>query len=260
MADMIDAVHRMPPAQRSQYVRLVCARTLSGCTKSIVELVSAELFLQLNGMDYARTARVVAVLSTANTCSDFLFGPLMGALIDAYGRRRSLLAAQLVETLTALLVGLRPSIPSFVLWQLLREFSRRANKPARLAMMGDFVGRASADFVHLHNASEMVSEAARLVAMQVVARVVASDTHRGFLYGAGCSAAAFLVTLLSLHESLPVAKVKKIRSLRTAINPLSFVRFFRQSKGLSGMGALLTCWQVSSQSLQRIRAGCPTYA
>jgi hypothetical protein len=66
-------------------------------------------------------------------------------------------------------VGMWPSLPSFVAWRLLREFSRRANKPARLAMIGDLVGRSSADFIHLVHCSETVSEAARMVAMQLVA-------------------------------------------------------------------------------------------
>lgn len=154
---MVAAVRRMPAPKRSQYSRLVGVRALTGCTKSIVELVSADLFLQLNGMDYARTARIVAALTSINTVSDFAFNPVMGALLDAYGRKKSLLAAQVLDGATALLVGLRPSVPNFVVWQLLREFSRRANKPARLAMMGDFVGRASADFVHLYNFSEVCS-------------------------------------------------------------------------------------------------------
>jgi hypothetical protein len=155
MADMVAAVRRMPEAKRAQYSRLVGVRALTGCTKSIVELVSADLFLQLNGMDYARTARIVAALTTINTVSDFVFNPIMGGLLDAYGRKVSLLAAQVLDGATALLVGVRPSVPNFVAWQLLREFSRRANKPARLAMMGDFVGRASADFVHLYNFAEV---------------------------------------------------------------------------------------------------------
>jgi hypothetical protein len=155
MADMVAAVRRMSEAKRAQYSRLVGVRALTGCTKSIVELVSADLFLQLNGMDYARTARIMAALTTINTVSDFMFNPLMGGLLDAYGRKVSLLAAQVLDGATALLVGVRPSVPNFVVWQLLREFSRRANKPARLAMMGDFVGRASADFVHLYNFAEV---------------------------------------------------------------------------------------------------------
>ena len=155
MADMLASVRNLPSDKRTQYSRLVGVRALTGCTKSVVELVSAEVFLQLNGMDYARTARIVAALTTINTISDFAFNPIMGALLDAYGRKASLLAAQVLDGATALLVGLRPSVPSFVVWQLLREFSRRANKPARLAMMGDFVGRASADFIHLYNFAEV---------------------------------------------------------------------------------------------------------
>ena len=161
MAEMLSAVRRMPEAKRAQYSRLVGVRALTGCTKSIVELVSADLFLQLNGMDFARTARIVAALTTINTVSDFVFNPIMGGLLDAYGRKASLLAAQVLDGATALLVGVHPSVPSFVVWQLLREFSRRANKPARLAMMGDFVGRASADFVHLYNFAE-VSDSCRM--------------------------------------------------------------------------------------------------
>jgi hypothetical protein len=73
MADMIGSVRRMPAPKRVQFSRLVGLRALTGCTKSIVELVSADLFLQLNGMDYARTARIMAALSSINTVSDFAF-------------------------------------------------------------------------------------------------------------------------------------------------------------------------------------------
>ena len=70
---------------------------------------------------------------------------------------------------------------------------------------------------------QTISEAARLVAMQVVARSVGDSAHLGFLGAAGCSLGAFLLAL-TLKESLPPAKHKKIRSLR-AVNPFSFVSF-----------------------------------
>lgn len=177
MDDMAACLRRLPGAQRRQYAVLVAVRSLSGCAKSVAELVQADLFLRLNGHDFARTARILSGISTCNTLSDFCFAPVMGSVIDAYGRRRCLLAAQLADGATALLVGLRPSVWSFVAWQLLREFSRRANKPARMAMLGDLVGRASTEFVHLHNLSESVSEAARIIAMLIVARTGAR-VHR----------------------------------------------------------------------------------
>ena len=96
---------------------------------------------------------------------------------------------------------------------------------------------------------QTISEAARLVAMQVVARSVGDSAHLGFLGAAGCSLGAFLLAL-TLKESLPPAKHKKIRSLR-AVNPFSFVGFFRQSKGLAGMGALLACWQLVGRRDER---------
>ena len=48
---------------------------------------------------------------------------------------------------------------------------------------------------------QMVSEAARLIAMQVVARSIGSLAHLGFLCGAATSFGAFLLGL-TLDESL----------------------------------------------------------
>lgn len=66
-----------------------------------------------------------------NTFSDFMFTPLIGGVIDAYGRTAAVQMATLTDAATFLLLGLRPSLGSYFLWQIMREFSRRANKPAR---------------------------------------------------------------------------------------------------------------------------------
>ena len=91
---------------------------------------------------------------------------------------------------------------------------------------------------------QTVSEAARLVAMQLVARSVGDSAHLGFLGAAGCSLGAFLLAL-TLDESLPRSKIKKIQSLAKLANPFSFFTFFCQSKGLVGMGGLLAGWQLA---------------
>ena len=49
-----------------------------------------------------------------------------GSRPGQYGRKRSVQAATVVDTATFLLLGLRPSMATYLLWQLLREFSRCA--------------------------------------------------------------------------------------------------------------------------------------
>ena len=70
-------------------------------------------------------------LSFVATATDFLFTPLIGGIIDAFGRSRAVQLACTCDTATFLLLGLAPSLPSYLLWQITREFSRRALKPAR---------------------------------------------------------------------------------------------------------------------------------
>jgi hypothetical protein len=102
--DMLAAVGRLSPTQRWQYTLLVGVRALSGCAKSISELVSAELLLQLCNGDHARVARTMATLASANTVSDFAFNPFMGAVLDSHGRRQALMLAQLADAATTLTV------------------------------------------------------------------------------------------------------------------------------------------------------------
>lgn len=182
----------------------------------------------------------------------------MGAVLDSFGRRRCLLLAQLVDGLTALLVGLKPSFWSFVVWQLLREFSRRANKPARQAMLGDYVGCASIDYIHLKNLGDTASEILRTASVLLAARLVGESAHLGFLGCAGCNFAALLASLC-LRESLPRSKVHRFK--RSNVNPLSFISFFRKSSALQATGVLLASWRLAGhkwlpvKQYQKLRFG-----
>jgi hypothetical protein len=58
---------------------------------------------------------------------------------------------------------------------------------------------------------------------------------------------------LTLDESLDPSKVKKIKSLTKLVNPFSFFTFFRQSKGLAGMGSLLAGWQLAGRKMLPVK-------
>lgn len=88
--------------------------------------------------------------------------------------------------------------------------------------------------------------------MQLVARSIGDSAHLGFIGAAGCSLGAFLLAL-TLDESLPPSKVKKITSFSKLANPFSFFAFFCQSKGLAGMGGLLAGWQLAGRKMLPIK-------
>lgn len=65
--EMLRSLGALPAAIRPQVGLLAAVRALSGCAKSIAELASAYLLLELLGWDYARSARVSAVLGTVRS-------------------------------------------------------------------------------------------------------------------------------------------------------------------------------------------------
>ena len=53
-----------------------------------------------------------------------------------------------------------------------KEFTRRAFKPARRAMLGDLLGRSSSEFVYAEQAIDTVAEVGKMATLQLCARYV----------------------------------------------------------------------------------------
>eukprot|EP00658_Telonema_sp_P-2_P049693 TRINITY_DN37823_c0_g1_i1.p3 TRINITY_DN37823_c0_g1~~TRINITY_DN37823_c0_g1_i1.p3 ORF type:complete len:229 (+),score=71.50 TRINITY_DN37823_c0_g1_i1:1379-2065(+) len=163
----------------------------------------------------------------------------------------NVITAQAIDSCCFLYVGLRPSVMSFCLWQLLREFTRRAFKPARLAMLGDLVGRDSIEFVYADQAIDTIAELLKIIVLQLCARIVTDGKyHRSFLIGSACNAVALLACSV-LKETMTQKKKRKIQFKKS--HPLAFMQLFQRSEGMTAMGVLLATWSMSGRKMLPVK-------
>jgi MFS family permease len=186
MAAMLGAVKKLPPQQQRQIWLLVTTRSAQSCAMAMLAAGAAnDLFLELNGGDFARTQRLLSLIASTNTVADFVMAPIIGGAIDAFGRKYSLIFGQAIDCAVRMLVALRPTVGTFFLYRLLREVARRLVIPSRAAMFGDYVGRGSEDYILITQLMAQVATLARTVTLQIGSRSIRDgDFRRNFMVAA----------------------------------------------------------------------------
>ena len=247
MAAMLGAVNRLPPQQRRQIWLLVTTRSAQSCAMAMLAAGAAnDLFLDLNGGNFARTQRLLSLIASTNTVADFVMAPVIGGAIDAFGRKYSLIFGQAIDCSVRLLVAVRPSVATFFLYRMLREVARRMVIPSRAAMFGDYVGRGSEDYILITQLMAQVATLARTVALQIGSRAIRDgDFRTNFLVAAGFNFVGLAVSCF-LSESL-AKPLRKPLQMKKLANPVSFVSFFRRSRPLAALAPLLCVWELGSR-------------
>ena len=207
---MLRAVGRRTQHERKQIWLLIATRSCSACAMAMLAAGAAnDLFLRLNGGDFARTQRLLSAVATINTVADFVVAPVVGGSIDAFGRKGALLFGQAIDALMRLLVAVRPSVVTFVLYRVSHEMARRMIVPARSAMFGDYVGRGSTDYILLQQLQGQVSTVARTVALQLGSRLIRDGNFRAnFAAAAAFNCIGLCATLLLKEYKSPPSAIQ----------------------------------------------------
>ena len=206
----------------------------------IIMPVIPRLIMGISGLDLAGAARMGGVLLSVFAALQFLFGPVMGNLSDAYGRRPVLLLSLLAFGVNYALMGLTPNLA----WLFVGR--------AVTGICGAIFGPANA-FVADVTPPEKRAQSFGLIGAAFGLGFVLGPALGGLLGELGprapffaASALAllnFVYGLLVLPESLPPERRRAFVLARA--NPLGTLLAFRGHKRVLGLTLVAFIWQLA---------------
>jgi MFS transporter, DHA1 family, tetracycline resistance protein len=206
----------------------------------IIMPVIPGLIMQIAGLDLAGAARMGGLLLGVFAGLQFLFGPVMGNLSDAYGRRPVLLISLLAFGLNYALMGFAPNLA----WLFVGR--------AVTGICGAILGPANA-FVADVTPPEKRAQSFGLIGAAFGLGFILGPAMGGFLGELGPRAPFFAASglallnfaygLLVLPESLPRERRRPFALARA--NPLGTLRAFRGHGRVLGLSLVALIWQLA---------------
>ena len=185
-----DAFTWTPGARRSVNV-LVAMQAMHLCATQVVMLASDDLLVSLlraqfrkkiqrkavaEGADEAeraaaeeefekevkikansRGAHIMSMVMIVISLADFVIGPLLGGIADAWGRKFLMLIAPTLQGIFRAAIALRPSVPLFVAFQMVQGVTNIMTARVIQLMIGDIVPRHTFEYQRVWGVSSKVN-------------------------------------------------------------------------------------------------------
>jgi DHA1 family tetracycline resistance protein-like MFS transporter len=232
----------MSPRSRSPLVFVLLTVLIDTMGFGVILPVLPELILEVSGLPLAEATRVGGFLLVIFALLQFLFGPLLGNLSDAYGRRPVLLLSLLAFGLNYALMGFAPSLGWLFVGRAVTGLSGAVYAPAN-AYVADV------------SAPEERARSFGLVGGAFGLGFVLGPALGGLLGGLGPRAPFFVAAGLALlnfvygyfvlPESLPVERRRPFQLSRA--HPLGTLRAFRGQPAVLRLALCAFVWMVAFQ-------------
>ena len=206
----------------------------------IILPVLPQLIIEIGGLDVSGATRVGGFLIVTYAVLQFVFGPVMGNLSDAYGRRPVLLISLFAFGVNYALMGLAPTLAWLFLGRALtgiagavyaaaNAFVADVSPPEKRAQSFGLVGAAfGLGFILGPAAGGLLGEA---------------GPRAPFFAAAALAGLNFVYGLLVLPETLPRARRRPFLLARA--NPLGTLRAFRGQRTVLGLALAAFFWQFA---------------
>ena len=259
-----DAFTWTPGARRSVNV-LVAMQAMHLCATQVVMLASDDLLVSLlraqfrkkiqrkavaEGADEAeraaaeeefekevkikansRGAHIMSMVMIVISLADFVIGPLLGGIADAWGRKFLMLIAPTLQGIFRAAIALRPSVPLFVAFQMVQGVTNIMTARVIQLMIGDIVPRHTFEYQRVWGVSSKVNTILGLIFTVGGGRV---SLKAGFLASAVINLAQLLSMMLLMADTLQPKD--RIPFTFKNSHPFAFISFFRRSPMLRNIG------------------------
>lgn len=181
-----------------------------------------ELWRRVFKGDANRNAQTQALLESASGAISFAINPLIAAHTDAFGRKPSMLFAQLLACLRCSVMVVSPKIGSMVFSNLARIFCFSTWSISLQASLGDLYKAEPQQYAKFNNYFQMIGPMMMAICPALGARVAQRDLRLPFVVGAALTLANAGMALAWFPETCqPCARVPfTFRST----NPLTFMK------------------------------------
>ena len=179
----------------------------------------------------SRAAHIMSMIMVAVSLGDFVIGPLLGGIADAWGRKFLMLIAPAVQGLFRAAIAVRPSVPLFVAFQVAQGVTNIMYGRIVQLMIGDIVPRHTFEYQRVHGFSSKVNTVLGLIFTVAGGRV---SLRTGFLSSALLNVMQLLAMLLLMSDTLQPAD--RIPFTFSRAHPFAFISFFRKTPTLRNIG------------------------
>jgi MFS family permease len=233
--------HLATSKKRRAEVSLFCATAACQIAGSLVFSAMDQIFLEAHRGDFVAHARMMSLIGSASSSLSFIFQPLVGSLIDVYGRKPLMLTAGTLQVLLKGLTALVPPaarVPVIVLQWLIGFVTYDGFMFARDAAIGDLwgdhpkeLGRALSRLQAIRPVSSIVSP---LVGGYLATRSVRVPyALAALMYGCAALIAA------GMPETLPSGGKWEARKITiVSASPLSALKLFTSGQRLRTIAVL----------------------
>ena len=179
----------------------------------------------------SRAAHIMSMVMIVVSLGDFVIGPLLGGVADAWGRKSLVLIAPAVQGIFRAAIALRPSVPLFVAFQMAQGVTNIMYGRIVQLMIGDIVPRHTFEYQRVHGFSSKVNTVLGLIFTVGGGRV---SLRTGFLSSALLNLLQLLAMLLLMADTL--APENRIPFTLRRVHPFAFIGFFRKTPTLRNIG------------------------
>jgi MFS family permease len=189
---LLGKIRALPSDLQGQVLALAGARVIVQSGWVFLMFSGSDLLLRLTNGDQSRAVTITTYLDSFNTLVDFVLSPLLGGLVDRYGRRPFILAAPFVSAATRLYLAQRPSVAFYVFYRIVTNLAQIPFGHALVGMNTDLVGRGTELSILIARRVGIVATCVRMVMGQINRNVRSPEFN--FQCAAGFNLAAFLVS------------------------------------------------------------------
>jgi DHA1 family tetracycline resistance protein-like MFS transporter len=208
----------------------------------IIMPVLPRLIMQIAGVGLPAAARIAGLLLLVFALLQFLFGPVMGNLSDAYGRRPVLLISLLSFGVNYALMGLAPNLGWLFVGRALTGISGAVYGPANAFVADVTPPEKRAQSFGLVGAAFGLGF---ILGPALGGLLGEAGPRAPFFAAAALAGVNFVYGLFVLPESLP--KDRRRPFVLARANPLGTLRAFRGQRSLLSLALAAFVWQVAFQ-------------
>jgi len=217
-------------AARRAFIFIFCTRLLDAISFGLIMPVMPELLMDVGKMPLAEATRIGGWLFITYAALQFLFGPLMGALSDQFGRRPIIFLSLIAFAADYVLLALAPTLLWLFIGRAIAGIAGAVYAPANAfaaditppEQRGKMFGRLSAAF-----------GLGFIIGPALGGLVGELGPRAPFVLAAVLSAANLVFGYLVLPESLPPERRRKLEWKRA--NPLGGLLALRRYGGVIGI-------------------------